>query len=85
MSMILHSLFSLSVTTISGLQCSFSLSVLIAKSKSTLYVSFSAVALARTICLHIQTQISCTGTNVLFFHVCCVSSCIDFQLGENTN
>ena len=40
---------------------------------------------ARTICLHIQSQISCTGSSVLFFQVCRVSSCIGFQLGQNTN
>ena len=42
MSMISHSLFSLSVTTISGLRCSISLSVWIAKSQSILHLSFSS-------------------------------------------
>ena len=41
MSMILHSLFSLSMTTISGLRRSISLSVWIAKSQSILNLSFS--------------------------------------------
>ena len=40
---------------------------------------------ARTICLHIQSQISCIGASVLYFQVCRVSSCIGFQLGQNTN
>ena len=42
MSMISNSLFSLSVTTISGLRCSISLSVWIAKSQSILHLSFSS-------------------------------------------
>ena len=41
MSMILHSLFSISVTTISGLTCSIYLSIWIAKSQSTLHLFFS--------------------------------------------
>ena len=63
MAMILHSFFSLSVTTISGLRCSISLSVWIAKSQSILYLSFPALALvdAGPICLHIQPQILCTS------------------------
>ena len=39
----------------------------------------------RTICLHIQSQISCTGANALFLQVCRVSSSIGFQLGQKTN
>ena len=42
MSMILHSLFSLSITAISGFQCSISLSVWISKSQSILHLSFSS-------------------------------------------
>ena len=87
MAMILHSFFSLSVTTISGLRCSISLSVWIAKSQSILYLPFPALALvdAGPICLHIQPQILCTRASALFFQVCRVSSCIGFHLGQNTN
>ena len=42
MAMILHSLFCLSVNTVSGLWCSISLSVWIAKSQSMLHMSFSS-------------------------------------------
>ena len=44
MLMVLHSLLSLSVTTISALRCSISLSVWIAKSQSILHLSFSSAA-----------------------------------------
>ena len=85
--MILQSLLSLLITTISSPQSSISLSVWIAKSQ-IYYISHSAaLALvdARTVCLHIQFQISCTGVNVLFFlQLCSFSSCIDFQIGRNT-
>ena len=84
--MILQSLLSLLITTISSPQSSISLSVWIAKSQ-IFYISHSpALALvdARTVCLHIQFQISCTGVNVLFFQLCSVSSCIGFQIGRNT-
>ena len=41
---------------------------------------------AKTICLHIQSQICCTEeASVLFFQVCRVASCTGFQLGQNTN
>ena len=43
-SMILHSLLSLSVTTISGRRCSISLSVWIAKSQSIEHLSFSSTS-----------------------------------------
>ena len=82
--MILHSLFSISMTTIlvfgvlypnlSGLQ-----------SPKVFYICHSpAVTLVdvRNICLLIQSQISCTGASVLFFQVRCVSSCIGFHLGK---
>ena len=42
MPMILHSLFCLSVTTVSGLWCSISLSAWIAKSQTMLHLSFSS-------------------------------------------
>ena len=44
MLMVLHSLLSLSVTTISAFRCSISLSVWIAKSQSILHLSFSSAA-----------------------------------------
>ena len=81
MLMVLHSLLSLSVTTISALRCSISLSVWIAKSQSILHFTALPLVHARTICLHI----SCTGPSVLYFQVCRVSSCIGFQLGQSTN
>ena len=45
MSLILHYLFSLSVTTIFGLQCSISVSVWIVKPQSILNLSFSSPSL----------------------------------------
>ena len=67
--MILQSLLSLLITTISSPQSSISLSVWIAKSQIFYIPHSPALALvdARTVCLHIQFQISCTGVNVLFF------------------
>ena len=66
MLIILHSLFSLSMATISGLRCSY-LSGL--RSPKVFYICQSAVLAlvkVRTICLHIQSQIFCTGASVLF-------------------
>ena len=69
MLMVLHSLLSLSLTTISGLRCSISLSVWIAKPQSILHLSFSSAA-------------SGSCENHLSSHA---SSCIGFQLGQSTN
>ena len=88
MSMILHSLFYLSMTTISGFRCSISLPFWIAMSQSILHLSFSTTGFGwceNHSCLHIQSEISYIGASVLFFQVCSVSSCICFQLGQNTN
>ena len=88
MSMILHSLFYLSMTTISGFRCSISLPFWIAMSQSILHLSFSTTGFGwceNHSCLHIQSEISYIGASVLFFQVCSVSSCIYFQLGQNTN
>ena len=87
MSMILHSLFSLSMTKISSLRCSISLSVWIPKSQNILHFSFPVLALVntRTIRPQIQSPIYCTGASVLFFLICRVSSFIGFQLGQNMN
>ena len=73
--MILQSLLSLLITTISSPQSSISLSVWIAKSQIFYIPHSPALALvdARTVCLHIQFQISCTGVNVLFFSSFAVS------------
>ena len=46
---------------------------------------FPALVVSRTICLHIQSQSTCTDDRVVFFQVCSVSSYIDFQLAQNTN
>ena len=87
MSMMFHSLFSLSMTSIFGLQCSMSLSVWISKSQSILILSFSSTGSgwyenhlyshSISIFLHIS---QCT-----FFQVSRASSCIGFHLGQNTN
>ena len=81
MSMILHSLFSSS--TMPGI----SLSVCIAKSQSILDFSSSCndSDWCEYHCLYIQFQISCTVASALFSQVCCISSCIGFQLEQNTN
>ena len=73
MSMILHYLFSLSVTAIFGLQCSISVSLWIAKPQSILNLSFSNTDSGRFenhenhVCEnHNKSQISCTGASVFF-------------------
>ena len=69
MLMTVHSLFSLSTTAMPGLRCSsfFYLSGL--QGPKAFYISHSptlALVDARTIYLHIQLQVSCTGPSVLF-------------------
>ena len=91
MSMILHSLFPLSMTKISALSVLFPYLFRLQSPKVFYFCNFPALALVdvKTICLHILSQISSTGASVLFFQVCRVSlSClsyIGFQLGQNTN
>ena len=84
LSMILHSLFSLSMTTHYLVFGVLFLYLFGLQSPKVFYIChFPALPLvhARTICLHI----SCTGPSVLYFQVCRVSSCIGFQLGQSTN
>ena len=87
MSMILHFLFFLSMTTRSGLLCSISLSVWIAKSQSILHSPFSSTRSG--LCENHLSSHSISNflhrSQCTFFHVCRVSSSIGFQLGWKTN
>ena len=85
--MILHSIISLSMAKISGLWCSISLSVWIANSQSILHLLFCSTG-SGWCENHLSSyliSISCTGASEVFLWFCCVSSCIGFQLGQNTN
>ena len=79
MLMIFHFRFSLTITTMPGLRCSIFYLFGLQSPKVFYIFHFPALVLVdvRTICLNIQSQISCTGASV--------SSCIGFQLGQNMN
>ena len=84
MSLILHSLFSLSMTKISAVGVLFPYLFGLQSPKVFYICHFPVLVLVdvRTICLQILSQISSAGASVLFFEVCRVSlsclSCIGF-------
>ena len=87
-SVILHSLFSLPITTISGLRCSIYLFVWIAKSQSILHLSFSSTGSGwceNHMSSHSISNFLQRSQCTFFSQVCCVSSCIPFELGQNKN
>ena len=87
MLMILHSLFSLSMTAISILWSSFSLSDWIPKSRSILRLLLSSTGSGwckDNLSLHSISNFL-QKSQCFIFQVCRVSSCIGFQLGQNTN
>ena len=88
LSMILHSLFSLSMTTHYLVFGVLFLYLFGLQSPKVFYIChFPALALVdpRTICLHTQSQISCTGASVLFSKFVMSLSVLVFQLGQNMN
>ena len=91
MAMILHSLFCLSVNTVSGLGCSISYLSGLQSPKVCYICRFPALDLvdARTICLEILSFSIWFNflhrNQCIFFQVCHVSSCIGFQLWQIMN